>query len=81
MRSEVNIPRDEWKNWAVYHAKLFPTAPPEMLDAMVKRMVRTLSFDGHPSRMTAEDYMGRLLETEQSLEAIPDDSIQGGGWG
>ena len=77
----VNVPPDEWENWATYYAAQFPGATKEFIEQMTQRMIRTLSYCGITRRMSHTDFNMRCRKTLEALRAIPDDAIQGGGDG
>ena len=77
----IPIPNSEWRDWASYFAELFPTADEGWIEQMVRRMLRTLSFEGKCCSMTGKDYLNRLTLFQHSLSELPPGSIKGGGEG
>lgn len=69
----LNLPPDEWKNWAEYFGRLYPTATEGWIERMVRRMLHTLGFCGQTKLMASTDYKARLLELEESLNTLPPD--------
>ena len=81
MPSGVNVTTSEWGDWAEYFAETFPGASKEFIEQMTRRMIRTLSYCGLPKRMAKLDLHRRCVNMLEALNAMPDDSIKGGGYG
>jgi hypothetical protein len=73
MDSGINVGPNEWGHWERYYRHQFPTASGEFIQAMCRRMIRTLSFCGIPKKMDPDDYLERCRQFKQSIRRLPPD--------
>lgn len=69
----IHMPIEEWKNWAEYFAKLFPTATPLWIEEMTRRIMKTLCFAGTERTLTPREYLTRLMDLKGRVDCIPPD--------